>query len=136
MYSISAPSSRSSSALAVGSLRLRAVDDEHAAEPELRRGRGRGARVIRLESAERDDRVGVVRLRLRERVFEFPHLVAAEPERDRVVALDQQLGRAPSSARRRDISSTGVGPVNNGTRERSSMRDYSSDEGAPPVRAI
>src|SRR5438034_59775 len=33
--------------------------------------------------------------------------------------LTSRMGAAPSSDRRRDISSTGVGPVNNGTRERS-----------------
>jgi hypothetical protein len=70
--------------------RRRAVYDEHRAHPELRSRRRGRARVVGLHAAGGDQRVGAFGLRPRGDQRELADLVAAKPERDRIVSLDQQ----------------------------------------------
>ena len=74
--------------------RRRPVGHEHAPQPHPRRHRRRRPRVIRLDAAGRDQRVGPFGQRLRRHELELADLVAAEPERNRVVALDEQRAAA------------------------------------------
>src|SRR6185312_7206115 len=78
-----------------------AVDDEHRVHAELHGGRGRHARVIRLQRAGGEQRVEAVDLRTRAEQCELADLVAAERESDRVVALDEELRSAAEHARQR-----------------------------------
>ena len=72
----------------------RAVRDEDRAQSHLRRGRGGRTRVIRLDAAGRDQRVGALVARARRDERELADLVPAEPERDRIVALDEEARAA------------------------------------------
>jgi hypothetical protein len=69
------------------------IRDQDAAHAEAGRDRGGGTRVVRLDAAAGDERVGPVRLRLCRDEPELANLVAAEPERDRVVALGEEAHR-------------------------------------------
>ena len=87
-----------------------AVGHQHRAHAELRRGRGGGARVIRLHAAGGNQRVGAFRPRLRRDQRQLAHLVPSEPERDRIVALDEETRRRRRGSRSKDgIGSTSVG---------------------------
>src|SRR5581483_1481591 len=111
------------------------IDDQHAAKAELRGRGGRGSRVVRLHAAERDDRVGIVRARLREHVLELSNLVPAEPERNGIVALHQ---KARSRAQRRAKARHFLDRRRTGEQRhaRTLGHRYSSDDGGPPDRAI
>ena len=50
---------------------------EHAAEPEARRHRRHLPRVVRLDAADRDERVAALRERVRHQVLELARLVAS-----------------------------------------------------------
>ena len=76
-----------------------AVGHEHRAHPQLRRGGGRRARMIRLHPSGRDERIGAFRLRARGDERELPHLVPTEAERDRIVSLHEQTWTAPEHGR-------------------------------------
>ena len=101
MYSISAPSSRSRSALAVRRSGGDAIDDQHTAHahawPPRPRWRAHGwtarRRAVTSVSAPSASRLEQVRY------SSFLHFVAAEAERDRVVALDEQA-RTDAAERR------------------------------------
>ena len=69
--------------------------DEHAAEPEVRGDRGDLAGVVRLDAADRDERVAALGERVGGEVLELAHLVAAEREPGvAVLALGPDLDRA------------------------------------------
>ena len=70
--------------------RRRAVGDEDAAEPHPRRHARGGARMIRLDAAGRDQRVGALGDRLRRDEPQLADLVPAEAERNGIVALDEE----------------------------------------------
>src|SRR5262249_53473223 len=68
---------------------------EHAAEPEVRGDGGDLARVVRLDAADRDERVAAGGERVGDEVLELAHLVAAVREpRVAVVALRPELDLA------------------------------------------
>src|SRR5262249_41385241 len=73
----------------------RAVCDEHGAHAESCGGRRRRTRMIGLNAASRDQRVGTVRLRACGDQRELAGLVFTEPARNRIVALDEQTRAAP-----------------------------------------
>ena len=98
-----------------GTIGTSAVGDEHRAQAEPGCRRGRDARVIRLHTATRDERVGLAGERIGSHEPHLSHLVAAKREPIGIVALDQQAGPPPSAVRSRVISSTGVGSGANGT---------------------
>ena len=66
------------------------VGDEHRAHPGHRRGGGCHPRVVRLHASARDQRVGARLDRLRQQEPHLADFVAAEGERQRVVALDEE----------------------------------------------
>jgi hypothetical protein len=66
------------------------VRDQDRAHAEFRRGRRRRSRVIRLHAARGDQRVGAVGHCARRHERQLSDLVAAEPERDRIVTLDEE----------------------------------------------
>jgi hypothetical protein len=69
-----------------------AREHEHAAQPELRACRRRGAAGVRLLGADDHDRVDAVVARGAKDELELADLVAREPERPDVVALHPHVG--------------------------------------------
>ena len=86
----------------VGARRLRAgaVRDEHTPHAESRRGRRRRPHVIRLHTADRDQRIGAAGTRLRSDEAKLPNFVAPKSKGNRVVTLDEdpRCGRSESGA--------------------------------------
>ena len=74
-------------------VRRGAVRDEHAPEPEPGGDRGRRAGVVGLNAAGGDEGVGPFRDRLRRNQLQLANRVAAEAERNRIVALHQEPKR-------------------------------------------
>ena len=69
--------------------------DEHGREPEARGDRGDLACVVRLDAADRHERVAALRERLRRQVLELARLVASVGEAGvAVVALRPDLDAA------------------------------------------
>ena len=83
--------------------RRRAVEDEHDRKPERGAGGGGDARVIGLQPAARDERVGAGGARFGRHRLHLPHFVAAQAERQQVVALHEEsrARRRPTPLRRR-----------------------------------
>src|SRR5581483_9330236 len=83
-------------------LGLRPVRDDHALHADMSRHRRRGARVVRLNAAHRDQRARGRLERGGGLELELPDLVAAEPKRNHVVALDEQA-RLAAAERQSEI---------------------------------
>ena len=137
MYSTSAPSSRSSSALADGSVLRRAVDDQHAPEAELR-GRRRQSRA-RGSTARRPPSRACPR---RARAPQGARTRAFAPCCRRTRTESRRRASRAASVRRRarragaHISWTGVGPESSGrAAERGSPSSLLRRRRRPPVRA-
>jgi hypothetical protein len=75
-------------------IRRAAVGHERAAHAQPGRGGRRDAGVVRLHAAARDEHVGPVGERPPRHERQLANLVAAEPERDGVVPLDEEPGAA------------------------------------------
>jgi hypothetical protein len=67
-----------------------AVGYEHAPQPHPRGDGGHNAGRVRLDAAHAQQRVGALRDGGGGDDRDLAHLVSAEPERDRIVALDEQ----------------------------------------------
>jgi hypothetical protein len=70
------------------------AQDQFAAESGASRGSGRKTGVIRLPSADSDDRVGLFGYRVPDQELEFAQLVAATADRHVVIALDVEVDTA------------------------------------------
>ena len=77
----------------------RAGEDEMDGEPGLRAGRGGEPAMVGPAAAGRDQRVGAVGERRADEELEVPQLVAAEREREQVLALDPDVGVAADGRR-------------------------------------
>src|SRR5439155_5275746 len=89
------PEERVEKRIPPGPLGRRPAQDQYAAQPQPGGGGRGGAGVIRLDAAHREQRVGPFVVGLRGHHVELAHLVAAEREGDRVVALHEQAWPAP-----------------------------------------
>ena len=79
-------------------VRRGAVDHEDAAEAELGGRRGGHPRVVRLDPAAGDQRVGARVERVGRHQLHLPDLVSAERKRQRIVPLDEEAGAAAERA--------------------------------------
>ena len=100
----------------------RAVEHEHALQPHARRHRGHDARRVRLDAADAQQRVGAFGDGRGGDDRDLADLVAAEPERDRIVALDEQARAAAKRGAR-------------ASRDRGRARAASRDRGPGRPRA-
>src|SRR6185369_3113058 len=67
------------------------IEDQDRANSKSRRQRCRNASVVRLLTSNGDRDLRAVSDRLREQVFEFAYLVAAETRSGEIVTLDEQM---------------------------------------------
>ena len=84
-------------AIGVGRLRDALFQDEHAFQPELRGRCRRLSRVVGLQGAQGDQRVGALLQGVGHQIFQLARLVAAGGEPRAVVALDPELRPAEVS---------------------------------------
>ena len=110
----SRPSSASSRSFGPGRVGRRAGQDEVDVETRLRPGGGRQPAVVRPAAAGRDERVGAVGKRRPDEELQVPQLVAAERERQEVLALDPDVGPAAQRGREPRQRLERRGPVEEG----------------------